>query len=136
MLRPLLDEFPGIARLALTATADAHTREDILVQLGIPAEGMIISGLDRPNIRYDIHPRAGLSRQIADLIAVQPGPGIIYAQTRPAPQNIAARLSAIGRQVRNYQPGLTPAERCANQAAIISNEAMLRGATLHFALGL
>src|SRR3546814_8796637 len=47
MLRPLLDEFPGIARLALTATADAHTREDILVQLGIPAEGVIIRSEER-----------------------------------------------------------------------------------------
>src|SRR3546814_13876348 len=96
MLRPLLDEFPGIARLALTATADAHTRADILVQLGIPPEGMIISGFYRPNIRYAIHPRAGLSRQIADLIAVQPGPGILYAQTRAAPEKIPATPSAIG----------------------------------------
>src|SRR3546814_19000822 len=71
MLRPLLDEFPGIARLALTATADAHTREDIPVQLGIPAEGMNISGFDQPHICYDIPIRAWLSRQISDLIPVQ-----------------------------------------------------------------
>src|SRR3546814_6153186 len=111
MVRPLLDEFPGIARLALTATADAHTREDILVQLGIPAEGMIISGFDRPNICYAIHPRAGLSRQIADPIAVQPGPGIIYAQNRAATAKIAANLSDIGRTVRIYTARLTTEQR-------------------------
>ncbi len=57
LLRPLLDAFPAVPRLALTATADKHTREDILVQLGIPAEGLILAGFDRPNIRYRIAPR-------------------------------------------------------------------------------
>ena len=52
LLRPLLDCFGEIPRLALTATADAHTRADILMQLGIPDDGLIIAGFDRPNIRY------------------------------------------------------------------------------------
>ncbi|MFP5436002.1 MAG: RecQ family ATP-dependent DNA helicase, partial [Alphaproteobacteria bacterium] len=64
LLRPLLDEFPDVPRLALTATADAHTRKDILVQLGIPDDGLIISGFDRPIIRYAVHPRDGLTRQL------------------------------------------------------------------------
>jgi len=52
LLEPLMDAFPDVPRLALTATADAHTRADIVKQLGIPTEGMIVSGFDRPNIRY------------------------------------------------------------------------------------
>ena len=52
LLRPLMDAFPQVPRLALTATADAHTRADILAQLGIPEEGLIVAGFDRPNIRY------------------------------------------------------------------------------------
>ena len=51
LLRPLLDAFPQVPRLALTATADAHTRADILDQLGIPADGLVLAGFDRPNIR-------------------------------------------------------------------------------------
>ncbi|MGV3770933.1 MAG: RecQ family ATP-dependent DNA helicase [Sphingobium phenoxybenzoativorans] len=107
LLRPLLDEFADVPRLALTATADAHTREDILVQLGIPHEGMIVAGFDRPNIRYTVQPRDSLSRQIADLVAAQPGPGIIYAQTRAA-----------------------------NQAAFIASEDMIMVATVAFGMGI
>src|SRR5947199_3518417 len=59
LLRPLLDAFPNVPRLALTATADRQTRADILVQLGIPEEGLILAGFDRPNIRYHIRPRDG-----------------------------------------------------------------------------
>ncbi|MBA4162918.1 MAG: ATP-dependent DNA helicase RecQ, partial [Novosphingobium sp.] len=51
LLRPLMDSFADVPRLALTATADAHTRADILTQLGIPDEGLIVAGFDRPNIR-------------------------------------------------------------------------------------
>ncbi|WP_221793324.1 DNA helicase RecQ [Aquisediminimonas sediminicola] len=137
MLRPLLDEFPDIARLALTATADAHTREDILVQLGIPREGMIISGFDRPNIRYAVHHRDGLSRQIADLVAANPGPGIIYAQTRAATEKWAEILGRNGkREVRAYHAGLPAEVRAANQSAFIASEDMVMVATIAFGMGI
>ena len=54
--------FPDVPRLALTATADAHTRADILDQLGIPHDGLIVAGFDRPNIRYRDHARATTRR--------------------------------------------------------------------------
>ncbi|HEX7781687.1 MAG TPA: DNA helicase RecQ [Sphingobium sp.] len=136
LLRPLLDEFPDVPRLALTATADAHTREDILVQLGIPHEGMIVAGFDRPNIRYIVQPRDSLSRQIADLVAVQPGPGIIYAQTRAATEKMAASLTTAKREVRAYHAGLPPETRAANQAAFIASEDMVMVATVAFGMGI
>jgi len=68
LLRPMLDEFGDVPRLALTATADAHTRADILEQLGIPKDGLIIAGFDRPNIRYIISPRDNTARQIIEVI--------------------------------------------------------------------
>src|SRR5512133_4204902 len=60
-LRTLLNDNPDVPRLALTATADRRTRADILKQLGIPEDGLVIAGFDRPNIRYNIRPRDGLS---------------------------------------------------------------------------
>jgi ATP-dependent DNA helicase RecQ len=137
MLRPLLDEFEHVPRLALTATADAHTREDILVQLGIPRDGMIISGFDRPNIRYAVHHRDGLSRQVADLVAANAGPGIIYAQTRAATEKWAEVLARDGkREVRAYHAGLPPEVRAANQSAFIASEDMVMVATIAFGMGI
>ena len=95
LLRPLLDDFPDVPRLALTATADAHTRGDILAQLGIPVGGMIVAGFDRPNIRYAMSPRQGTAQQIADLVASTPGPGIVYAQTRMATEKLAEGIRAF-----------------------------------------
>jgi len=136
LLRPLLDEFAAVPRLALTATADAHTREDILVQLGIPREGMIIAGFDRPNIRYAVHARDGLPRQLADLAAANPGPGIVYAQTRAATEKLADGLARTGRPVRVYHAGLDPQVRAANQAAFIASEDMVMVATIAFGMGI
>lgn len=136
LLRPLLDEFPQVPRLALTATADAHTREDILVQLGIPREGLVISGFDRPNIRYLVHPRDGLPRQLADLIAASEGPGIVYAPTRAATEKLAETLARTGRPTRAYHAGLDPAVRAANQAAFIASEDMVMVATIAFGMGI
>ena len=56
---PLLDQHRDVPRLALTATADRRTRADILVQLGIPEDGLIVAGFDRPNIRYHVRHRDG-----------------------------------------------------------------------------
>ncbi|MEJ7932726.1 DNA helicase RecQ [Sphingobium sp. AN558] len=136
LLRPLLDEFADVPRLALTATADAHTREDILVQLGIPRDGLIISGFDRPNIRYAVHPRDGLTAQLTDLLAINPGPGIVYAQTRAATEKLAETLGRHGRAVRAYHAGLDPKIRAANQAAFIASEDMVMAATVAFGMGI
>jgi ATP-dependent DNA helicase RecQ len=136
LLRPLLDRFPDVPRLALTATADAHTRADILDQLGIPADGLIVAGFDRPNIRYVISPRDSTTRQIADLIAETPGPGIVYAPTRAATEKLAEALAKTGRPTRAYHAGLDPAVRAANQAAFVASEDMVICATVAFGMGI
>ncbi|QNQ09143.1 DNA helicase RecQ [Sphingomonas alpina] len=136
LLRPLLDHFPHVPRLALTATADAVTRADILDQLGIPREGMIVAGFDRPNIRYMISPKDNTTRQIADLIAEQPGPGIVYAQTRAATEKLAEALGRTGRPTRAYHAGLDPQVRARNQADFVASEDMVIVATVAFGMGI
>ncbi|KQU53127.1 ATP-dependent DNA helicase RecQ [Sphingomonas sp. Leaf339] len=136
LLEPLMDAFPDVPRLALTATADAHTRADIVKQLGIPADGMIVSGFDRPNIRYSISPKANTSKQIADLIAATPGPGIVYAQTRAATEKLAEALAKTGRPTRAYHAGLDPHIRAKNQSDFVASEDMVICATVAFGMGI
>jgi len=137
LLRPLMDAFPAVPRLALTATADEHTREDILAQLGIPAEGMIVAGFDRPNIRYHIRHRDNPLKQIAALMAEQPGPGIVYVPTRAKTEELASKLAAAtGRRVLPYHAGLPGEVRAANQAAFVESEDMVMVATVAFGMGI
>jgi ATP-dependent DNA helicase RecQ len=136
LLRPLLDAFDHVPRLALTATADAHTRADILEQLGIPADGLIVAGFDRPNIRYAIAPRDNTTRQVADFIAEQPGPGIVYAQTRMGVEKLAEKLASGGRSVLPYHAGLDAGVRRRNQAAFVASENMVMVATVAFGMGI
>ena len=137
LLRPLLDRFPDVPRLALTATADAHTRADILEQLGIPEDGLIVAGFDRPNIRYHIAPRENTTRQIIDIVAENPGPGIVYAQTRKGVEQLAEKLAAeTGRPVLPYHAGLDPDVRRRNQAQFVASEDMVVVATVAFGMGI
>jgi len=136
LLRPLMDAFSEVPRLALTATADAHTRADILEQLGIPVEGLIVSGFDRPNIRYDIAPRDNGPRQIEQFLVDNPGPGIVYAQTRKAVDQLAEKLGGNGRPVLPYHAGLDPDVRRRNQAAFVASEDMVIVATVAFGMGI
>ena len=136
LLRPLLDRFPGVPRLALTATADEHTRSDVLDQLGIPHEGMIVAGFDRPNIRYAISPRDNTTRQIMDVIRDTPGAGIVYVQSRAGTEKLATALAATGRPVRAYHAGLDPAVRRQNQADFVASEDMVICATVAFGMGI
>ena len=135
-LRPLLNQFPRVPRLALTATADAHTRDDILSQLGIPADGLILAGFDRPNIRYAMTPRAGTTRQVADVVEANPGAGIVYVQSRAGTEKLAEALGVGGRPVRPYHAGLDPAVRAANQKAFVNSENMVIVATVAFGMGI
>jgi ATP-dependent DNA helicase RecQ len=136
-LRPLMDAFPQVPRLALTATADAHTRADVLAQLGIPDDGLIVAGFDRPNIRYAIRHRDNPVRQLTTLMAEQPGPGIVYAPTRRKVEELADKLALVtGRPVLPYHAGLDPQVRAANQAAFVASEDMVMVATVAFGMGI
>ena len=137
MLRPLMDAFHDVPRLALTATADSQTRRDVMAQLGIPDDGLVLAGFDRPNIRYAIRHRDNPVRQITTLMDEQPGPGIVYAPTRKKVEDIAAKLaSATGRTVLPYHAGLDPETRAANQAAFVASEDMVIVATIAFGMGI
>jgi ATP-dependent DNA helicase RecQ len=136
LLRPLLDALPQVPRLALTATADRQTRADILVQLGIPEDGLILAGFDRPNIRYYVRPRDNVGAQVRALLADQPGPGIVYTPTRAAADKLAERIGSDGRSVGLYHAGLDPAVRARAQSAFVASEDMVMVATIAFGMGI
>ncbi|MBX7481821.1 DNA helicase RecQ [Qipengyuania qiaonensis] len=137
MLRGLMDAFPQVPRLALTATADRQTRADVMAQLRIPEDGLVLAGFDRPNIHYAIRHRDNPVRQLTNLMAGESGPGIVYAQTRRKVEDLAEKLAAAtGRPVRPYHAGLDPATRAANQAAFVASEDMVIVATVAFGMGI
>ena len=135
-LRPLLDAHRDVPRLALTATADRRTQADILAQLGIPQDGLIVAGFDRPNIRYHVRPRDGIGGQLKQLLAAQPGAGIVYAPSRDKAEKLAEGMAAGGRPALPYHAGLDPAVRKRNQAAFVSSEEMVMAATVAFGMGI
>jgi len=136
LLLHLLDQHREVPRLALTATADKRTRADILVQLGIPADGLILAGFDRPNIRYYVRPRDGLPAQLKALLKEQPGPGIVYATSRAATEKLAEQLASGGRPALAYHAGLEPKIRQRNQAAFVASEDLVMAATIAFGMGI
>lgn len=135
-LRSLLDARSEVPRLALTATADRRTQADILDQLGIPGDGLIVAGFDRPNIRYHVRPRDGIGAQLKTLLADQPGSGIVYVQSRDKAERIAEQLSAGGRRALPYHAGLEPQVRARNQSAFVASEDMVMVATVAFGMGI
>ena len=135
-LKALLDDNPDVPRLALTATADQRTRADILAQLGIPDDGLIVSGFDRPNIRYHIVQREQTGRQLRDLLGRQPGPAIVYAPSRDKAEKLAEALGRDGRPSVPYHAGLEPQVRARNQAAFVQSEEMVISATVAFGMGI
>ncbi|MFM9979107.1 MAG: DNA helicase RecQ [Sphingomonadaceae bacterium] len=136
LLRPLLDDFGSVPRLALTATADAHTRADICQQLGIPGDGLIVAGFDRPNIRYAVTETTAKARDIAALVRATPGAGIVYAPTRDGTEKLAGQLGAQGSSARFYHAGMEPDQRSAAQAAFVRSEDMTMVATVAFGMGI
>src|SRR3569623_318776 len=135
-LRNLLDHHPRVPRLALTATADERTCDDILAQLGIPDDGLIVAGFDRPNIRYHIRQREQTGKQLRDLLARQPGSAIVYAPSRDKAEKIAEQITSDGRHARPYHAGLEPHVRARNQSAFVNSEEMVIAATVAFGMGI
>ena len=135
-LKGLLDEHAEVPRLALTATADARTRADILTQLGIPDDGLIVAGFDRPNIRYNVRHREQTGKQLRELLATRPGSAIVYAPSRTKAEKIAEQISRDGRPALPYHAGLEAPVRKRNQAAFVDSEEMVIAATVAFGMGI
>ena len=135
-LKPLLDDNADVPRLALTATADRRTRADILTQLGIPEDGLVVAGFDRPNIRYHVVHREQTGKQLRELLARQPGPAIVYAPSRDKAEKIAETIAGNGRPALPYHAGLEPQVRKRNQASFVQSEEMVIAATVAFGMGI
>ena len=105
--------------------------------LGIPADGVIVAGFDRPNIRYVIRPRQNAAAQVAELMRAEPGPGIVYAPTRAKVEKLAEQLAdRTGRSVLPYHAGLDPRVRSDNQASFVAGEDTVIVATVAFGMGI
>jgi ATP-dependent DNA helicase RecQ len=130
--------FPGVPRVALTATADAQTRRDILERLDLTAAATFISSFDRPNIRYRVQLK---NRDRAQLLAFireeHPAEsGIVYVRTRKRVETIARYLEAQGIAALPYHAGLDPQARRRHQKRFINEDGVVIVATIAFGMGI
>jgi len=131
-------EFPGIPRIALTATADSRTREEIIQRLNLGAAGHFFAGFDRPNIRYTItlkqNPRVQLLRFLND--AHRNDAGIIYCLSRKKTEETAVWLQGQGFSALPYHAGLSAERRALNQTRFLREESVIIVATIAFGMGI
>jgi ATP-dependent DNA helicase RecQ len=136
-LAVLRDRFPGVPRVALTATADPQTRADLLDRLAMNDAAVFTTSADRPNIRYGIVPRDNPRRQLRDLLARHRGQsGIVYCLSRRKVDDTAAWLAEEGWRALPYHAGLDRAVRDANQDAFLREDGVVLVATIAFGMGI
>jgi ATP-dependent DNA helicase RecQ len=137
-LSVLHEQFPGVPRIALTATADDHTRADIVERLQLQAARLFIDSFDRPNIRYTIverdNPRVQLLRFLRDEHDGEAG--IVYCGTRKRVEETAAWLVAEGLNALPYHAGLDAEVRRRHQDRFLRDEAVVMVATVAFGMGI
>jgi ATP-dependent DNA helicase RecQ len=137
-LSALHEQFPGVPRLALTATADDHTRADIIQRLQLQAARLFVASFDRPNIRYTIvekdEPRRQLLRFLRD--EHEGEAGIVYCQTRRRVEETAAWLVEEGVPALPYHAGLDADLRRRHQDRFLREEALVMVATIAFGMGI
>jgi ATP-dependent DNA helicase RecQ len=133
-LRQLL---PGPPIIALTATAEPHTREDILKGLGLTGARTFVTGFDRPNIRYTVVDKIKAAAQLRDFLAAHPGEaGIVYALSRKRVEAIANDLNKAGISVAAYHAGLSDDVRQEAQNAFQHDDIQVIVATVAFGMGI
>jgi ATP-dependent DNA helicase RecQ len=137
-LSVLHERFPGIPRIALTATADPQTRAEIVARLALDDARIFVSSFDRPNIRYAIvekdDARAQLLRFIRD---EHPGEaGIVYCLSRRKVDETAAWLAGKGINALPYHAGMETSQRTDHQARFQREEALVMVATIAFGMGI
>ncbi len=136
-LDALVTQFPDTPRMALTATADAPTRAEILSHLQIAESDAFIAGFDRPNIHYAMaekdNPRAQLKRFLREHESES---GIVYCLSKRKTEETAAWLCDQGYTALPYHGGMDKAERQTNQTRFQRDEAVIMVATIAFGMGI
>jgi ATP-dependent DNA helicase RecQ len=136
-LDALVRRFPGIPRMALTATADEPTRAEILSHLDIAESDAFIDGFDRPNIRYAIDEKDNPRAQLKDFLKRHEGEsGIVYCLSKRKTEETAAWLRDQGHDALAYHAGMDKAAREANQMRFQRGEAVIMVATVAFGMGI
>ncbi len=133
----LRDLLPGVPVMALTATATARVRADIVDHLRLRNPCIFVSSFLRQNLRYRVEPKSGPIDQITAFIRERPGQsGIVYCASRAATEKVAESLDARGFPARPYHAGLSAEVRARNQELFIRDEVPIICATIAFGMGI
>ena len=137
-LTVLHEQFPNVPRIALTATADAPTRAEIIERLQLENAQQFVSSFDRPNINYRVLPKANVRQQLeAFLEAEHPNDaGIIYCLSRKKVEETADYLKQRGWDALPYHAGLDASIRNTNQRRFLREEGVIIVATVAFGMGI
>jgi len=136
-LSALHERYPNIPRIALTATADQATRNEMLQRLGLTEARVFLSSFDRPNIRYTVLEKDNAKKQLLGFLAGRKGQaGIVYCLSRKKVEETAAWLSEQGYPALPYHAGLPAPERAANQRRFLREEGLVMCATIAFGMGI
>ena len=133
----LAERYPQIPRLALTATADEHTRADIVSRLQLGRARVFVASFDRPNIRYEIVAKDNPRGQVLNFIASRHAGecGIVYCLSRAKVEETAAWLRENGVDAIPYHAGMDAAARAAHQDRFMNEEGVVVVATIAFGMG-
>lgn len=134
----LKENFPQVPILALTATADKRTRQDMAHQLRLKEFNSFICSFDRPNIQYTICEREEEIEQLHDFIQKnhKDDTGIVYCLSRKKVESVTGKLKELGYNALSYHAGLSPEERNRNQELFSSADQVIVVATIAFGMGI
>ena len=133
----LHERWPAVPRIALTATADAPTRNEIVERLALEDARRFVSSFDRPNIRYTVVAKHNATRQLMDFLHGHRGEtGIVYCLSRRKVEEVAAALSEAGFDALPYHAGLDAGTRAANQRRFVRGDGVVMVATIAFGMGI
>ena len=137
-LTVLHERFPGVPRVALTATADALTRADIIERLQLENARLFISSFDRPNIRYTIVEKKDASAQLLRFIEREHEgeAGVVYCQSRKRVEEVAEMLAQTGIDALPYHAGLDASIRQKHQNRFLRDDGVVMVATIAFGMGI
>jgi ATP-dependent DNA helicase RecQ len=131
------EAYPGVPRMALTATADPHTREDIIDKLALRSAGVFTTSFDRSNIAYEIVERDQPRQQLLRFLSRHKGSsGIVYCLSRAKVEDTAEWLNTQGIRALAYHAGMAREVRDANQDAFLKEEDLCLVATVAFGMGI